>query len=69
MISIAEARNQLTVIIHQELTNGMQSRPDGWAELLKIRRELAEAGAFADWSDEEIRRWRDPSLGCLVNLE
>ena len=95
MVSVAEARNQLTAIIHQveagqptticrrgkpvagffsvgelERVLDAQSRgPGGWNRLLTIRRKLAEADAFADWSDKEIRQWRDGSPGRPVAIE
>lgn len=95
MVSIAEARNQLTAIIHQveagqptticrrgkpvavllsvddyeRLLDAQSCEPDGWNRLLTIRRKLAEADAFADWSDEEIRQWRDGSPGRPVAIE
>ena len=92
MISIAQARNQFTTIIHhieggQPITISRRGKPvavmlsmgdyerllnaqspdlDGWNRLLAIRQELAEADAWADWSDEEIRQWRDQSPGRPV---
>lgn len=95
MLSIAEAKNQLTAIIHQaetgqpitisrrgkpvavilsiaeyeRLTHAKRLEADVWSRLLTIRQELAEADAFADWSDEEIRHWRDASPGRMVALE
>lgn len=95
MFSIAEAKNQLTAIIHQaetgqpitisrrgkpvavilsiaeyeRLTQAKQLEPDIWSRLLTVRQELAEAGAFADWSDEEICGWRDASPGRTVAIE
>lgn len=95
MVSIAEARNQLTAIIHQveagqpttisrrgkpvavvlsmvdyeRLLNAKSSQQDGWNCLLTIRQKLAEADAFADWNDEDIRQWRDASPGRPVAVE
>jgi prevent-host-death family protein len=95
MVSIAEARNQLTAIIHrveagqpttisrrgkpvavllsmadyERLLNAQSPEPDGWNRLLAIRQELAEADAFADWSDEVVRQWRDRSPGRPVAVE
>ncbi len=56
----------LSVAEYERLKTGMQPKPDGWTQLLEIRQQLAEADAFADWSDEEIRTWRDPSPGRTV---
>lgn len=95
MVSIAEAKNQLTAIIHQAETGqpitlsrrgkpvavilsiaeyerlriSKSLEPDGWSRLLAVREELAKADAFADWSDEEIRHWREASPGRAVVME
>ncbi|MFZ1641932.1 MAG: type II toxin-antitoxin system Phd/YefM family antitoxin [Candidatus Contendobacter sp.] len=59
----------LSVAEYERLVTGMQPiMPDGWTQLLEIRRKLAETDAFADWSDEAIRSWRDPSPGRAVEL-
>ncbi len=58
----------LSVAEYERLMTGIQSKPDGWTQLLEVRRKLAEADAFADWSDEAIRSWRDPSPGRTVEL-
>ncbi len=59
----------LSIVDYERLLDAQSFRPDGWNRLLAIRQELAEADAFADWSDEEIRQWRDSSPGRPVAVE
>lgn len=95
MVSIAEAKNQLTAMIHQAetgqpiilsrrgkpvavilsiaeyegLKNAKALEPDGWLRLLAIRQQLAENQALVDWSDQDIRHWRDAAPGRPVVIE
>ncbi len=95
MLSIAEARNQLTALIHQaetglpiticrrgkpvavvlsvaeydRLTQAKAPEPDGWTRLLTVRETLTQAESLPDWTDAEIRSWRDESPGRPVMAE
>lgn len=49
----------VSVEAYEQLMKAAPPKKSGWDVLQEIRRELAAADAFPDWTDEEIDGWRD----------
>lgn len=59
----------LSMTEYEQLRNTKALEPDGWIRLLAVRQELAKADAFTDWSDADIRYWREALPGRAVAIE